>query len=260
MTNTTERWYFDFSKLTHNESISKKGPGTGMNMEMENYESDQVRDVMRRELYSLMESGDQFLRDNHGMSTELYPPNVHSFLMEEGWELLFPLGKDEWPPKFRDLAYDEQTTWPHYSMYCYTMDVLCPPSIPRLLLHFGYAVLEGRLVKCAFFVVQKRVDYQPMPQGMVIDPLAVRDGKKPIFYIGCPVDQEDVEHFLTQREHPLEVHVRRRDREEIEERLESSYSEAYAYQIAMAPGWFPPELVSFAKKKGWYVPSQKRKP
>lgn len=227
---------------------------------MENYESGQVREVMRKELDALMESGVGLLRKDGGKNPDLYKEDTHLYLMEHGWKLLFSLEEKQWPENFRKLKYDSVFVWPMYSAYCYLMDVICPPLIPHVLLHFGYAVLGDRLIKCAFFVVQRMVDYQIMPQGMVIDPLAIRSGKKPSFYVGCPVDKEDIENFLIKKKGPLELHVERKGREEHERQLYDSYMEAYVLQVAMAPGWFPPELIKSAEKEGLAIPRQEKQP
>jgi len=216
---------------------------------MKDHESEEARKEMYRERHTLMENGMEFLLNNHGKSPDLYSTNAHMYLMEHGWELMFPLKKEEWPPDLDSGRYIKEMKWPGWTMYNYVMDVVAPPMISHLRLHFGYAVLEGKLVKCAFFITFRMVGYQIMPQTMVIDPLAVRDGKEPDFYIGCPVGKEDILNCLTMRKHPLEMYVARTEAEEQERDLDVAYMEAYCWQMATHPKLCPPELKEWAEGK-----------
>jgi hypothetical protein len=217
---------------------------------MRDHRDKKVRDDMNRERRALMENGLEFLK-KYKQSPDLYSYRTHRFLEEHGWELLFPLGREEWPSALSELQFDnaEAMKWPHWTTYQYVMSVIAPPSLPHLLLNFGYAVLDGRLVKCAFFVVQRMVDFQIMPQGMVVDPMAVRDGKEPDFYFGCSVDRKELEDFLVLRENPLEMYSKRMGLEAQECNLEVAYMEAYCLQMATYPELCPQELRDWADGK-----------
>ncbi len=96
------------------------------------------------------------------------------------------------------------------------MDVIAPPFIPHSLLHFGYAIVDGKLVRSTFFVVQQMVNYQAWPQGMVIDPLAIMNNIQPAFYVGCSVPKEDIESWMLHRKNPLEMYLERKSKKKSE--------------------------------------------
>jgi len=229
--------------------------GSDMNKD---YENEEKRELMYTELDKLMKAGAELIRTSGGRRPGFYNLDTHNYLQEHAWELMFPLEKDQWPDKFQELDHDEKLKWPFYTTYRYSMDVIAPPSIPYMLLNFGYAVLDGKLIICAFFVVQRMVEYQEGPQGMVIDPMALRENKKPSYYIGCPVGEGDIRQSLLRRKYPLDIHVARKGKEEHDQQLYDAYMEAYALQISKAPGWFPTELIKFAKQEGLFVPEQER--
>jgi len=225
------------------------------------YEKEDVRKFMYGQLELLMKAASDHIYAKDEQSKAYYNSETHHYIDKNSWELLFPLEKERWPDKFNEHQYAQidKMLWPGYTTYCYMMDVIAPPFIPYFLLHFGYAVVEGKLIRSAFFVVQSMVKYQEWPQGMVIDPLAEHHGVKPSFYIGCAIhEKEFIENWMLDRKNPLEMYVKNKHEEEHKERIRSSYMEAYFMQMSYEPGWFPEGLIEFAKKEGLYVPPQER--
>jgi phosphohistidine phosphatase SixA len=223
------------------------------------YSDSKVREMLWGKLNVLMDEAYQHIYKKDDEAKKNYSFSAHNFIDKNNYELLFPLEKEKWPEKFLGMIdkYDRQMTWPNWTMYNYMMDVVCPPFIPISLIHFGYAVYENELRPVTFFVMQVMVDYQEWPQGMVIDPLAVRDGKEPDFYIGVPVDKEDIQDWVKYRKtsHPLEYHVTRKNEIEHRERIRRSYMESYYLQMAYEPNWFSHQLLKFAEEEGLYIPS-----
>ncbi len=94
---------------------------------------------------------------------------------------------------------------------------------------------------------------------MVIDPLAHYRGIKADFYTGCYIaDKRYIEDWIIHRTNPLEIYVEEKNRKEHQERIHQSYMESYYTQLSHEPGWFPDQLIDFAKKEGLYIPPQKR--
>lgn len=216
---------------------------------------------MYQNLEKLLKDAEVHIFNKDEKSQHFYNLPTHQYITKEGWELLFPLEKQNWPERFSNMErnYDpELMTWPGFTTYCYTMDVAAPPSIPSVLLHFGYAIVDGKLVRSTFFVVQQMVGYQGWPQGMVIDPLAEIHGIQPAFYVGCNVPMEEIEHWMFNRRNPLETYVDRKNKELHQERLHDIYMESYRQQMLHEPEWFPVGLIEFAKKENLYIPPQKK--
>jgi len=238
--------------------------------------NESLLDILQQKFEELAHDAWESIMDNAESAKGYYDLSTHSFLKRDGensagWprEVILPLPKEEWPEKFRELEkrYESQMTWPNYSMYLYTMDVFCPPFIPNCLLHFGYAVYQNKLVRCPFFVVFQMTEQTinkekiMMAEGFAIDPLALMGGITPDCYVGVNVKQEYVEEWFLSRGrtgHPLENYVNKKRQEEHEERLNDSYMEAYNLQMTYEPGWFPQQLIDFAKKEGLYIPKQDR--
>lgn len=231
---------------------------------MKEFEKKEVRDSYQEQLHLLMnEAYGHISSEGDKEAKKFYNSSTHWYLdpEENGWELLFTLDKQQWPNNFKNSYLQiEDMRWPQYTNYCYLMDVIAPPFIPYSLLYFGYAVVKGMLFKTSFFVVQKMVNYQIMPQGMVIDPLAEYHGIKPSFYIGSPVpDKKYIEDWMLTRENPLELYmidVQKENERKHKERIRDSYFESYHLQMAHSPGWFPNELIEFAKKEKLHIPQQ----
>ena len=157
------------------------------------YRQQDVRDGYSKKLEALMDKAWEDRHHKNEESKQLYDSMTHYYIYDNAYELFFPLEKERWPEKFQEKYLDIQhMSWPGYTSYCYIMDVIAPPFIPYFLLHFGYAVVDNKLIPCTFFVVQKIVDFQNWPQGMVIDPLASYHGVKPSFYIGSPVPDKNI--------------------------------------------------------------------
>jgi hypothetical protein len=156
---------------------------------------------------------------------------------------------------FRELNYDSFTEWPNSTSYNYSMDVILPPSIPSSILHFGYAVLDDKLIRSSFYVTQMMVDYQIYPQGVVIDPLAVHNGIAPSYYMGVTLDKKDINDFLISKKHPLETFVEKKNKRDHELRIYNSHMEGYFTQMAYEPGWFSDQLMEFAVDQGLHIPN-----
>lgn len=140
------------------------------------------------------------------------------------------------------------------------MDVLFPPNMAASSLYFGYAILEdGTIQKTCFFNWMKIVDYQVMPQGIVMDPLAKLHNISVKYYVGVPIEKEDLQRFISRVPgHPLENYVKRKNNEEHEKRLHDTYMQAYFLQLQYEPNYFPRKLREFAEKEGLYIPEDQR--
>jgi hypothetical protein len=220
------------------------------------YRSSKVRRGMYEELNRLMEESEQVIFNGNG--AHLYDSATHYHLMKNGWEIMFPLKKELWPDQFNEFLADGNLPWPQYATYSYIMSVLCPPFIGSYNLYFGYAVIDGKLIKTTFFAIDTIVKYQIMPQSMVIDPLCVAHGITPDYYIGCWAEKQDIDNFMVLRKNPLELFVNRKNKQEHQERLYDSYMEAYNLQMYHEPGYFPPQLIKFCEENGLYIPPQER--
>lgn len=244
---------------------------------MENKISNEsLLDTLQQKFETLAHDAWENIMDHPESANGYYDISTHSFLKRgdensAGYprEVILPLPKEEWPEKFSELEkrYDSQMTWPKYSMYLYTMDVFCPPFIPVCLLHFGYAIHQGKLIRCPFFVVfqmtEQTINKEKilLPEAFAIDPLALKSGITPDCYVGVNLKKEYVEEWFLSRGktgHPLENYVTKKNQKEHEERLYNSYMESYNLQMTYEPGWFPQQLIDFAKKEGLYIPKQDR--
>lgn len=238
--------------------------------------NESLLDTLQQKFEELAQNAWEEIMDKKESAKSYYNNSTHSFLKrgEEngaGWprEVILPLPKEEWPEKFCELEkrYDSQMAWPNYSMYLYTMDVFCPPFIPDCLLHFGYAVYQDKLIRCPFFVVFQMTEQTineekiMLPEAFAIDPLASKSGITPDCYVGVNVKKEYVEEWFLSRGrtgHPLENYVNKKRQKEHEEKIYNSYVEAYSLQLTYEPGWFPQQLIDFAKKEDLYIPKQDR--
>ncbi len=220
------------------------------------YKNKKVREAMYKQLTLLMEEGASRIKNKNG--AELYCLSTHYYLMENAWEIMFPLKQEFWPDKFNDYLADSNLPWPQGSTYSYIMSVVCPPFISCSNLYFGYAVLDGKLIRTTFFAIETLVDYQIMPQAMVIDPLCLAHGIKPDYYIGCWAEKQDIDNFIILRKNPLDLFVDRKQKEAHKERLYDTYMESYNLQMLHAPGYFPPQLLRFAKENNLSIPPQER--
>ncbi len=220
------------------------------------YRNPKVRRSMYEELAALMEEGTQAIFDDEGK--HLYNSATHQYLKKNGWEIMFPLEKSRWPDKFNEFLADGNLPWPQYTTYSYVMSVLCPPFISPYSVYFGYAMVDGKLIRTTFFAIETIVKYQIMPQAMVIDPLCLAHGIEPEYYIGCWAEKADIDNFMILRKNPLEMFVARKNEKAHKEELYYSYMEAYNLQMFHEPGYFPYQLIEFAKENNLYIPPQKR--
>ncbi len=220
----------------------------------------EILDQMYKEHHVVMEKiqnilWDQEKKDEHAL---YFNSETHMHLREHAWEILFPVPEEEWFNNLKSFEkYNKHMAWPHYSFYQYTMDVFFPPNIPSSVLYFGYVFLEdGSVHKTCFFQWMKMVDYQEMPQGVVMDPLVKLHNIKAKYYVGIPVEIEDLQNFLNRVPGiPLENYVKRKNKEEHEQRLHDSYMESYNLQMSYSPEYFPRKLIEFAEKNGLHIPS-----
>lgn len=223
----------------------------------------ELLDSMYKEHEKMMNSVQEILWDENQKAKhqQYYNSHTHSFLKRHAWEILFPVPQEEWFTNLQDFnRYNSEMTWPQYAPYQYSMDVVCPPNISVYALYFGYAILEdGTVRKTAFFNWMKMVEYQEMPQGIVMDPLA-KIHKIPVkYYVGVSIDNEDIRNFLSRVPgHPLENYVNKKNKKEHDERLRDSYMEAYFLQMQHEPNYLPKALREFAEREGLYFPEDQR--
>ena len=187
-------------------------------------------------------------------TAHLFNRSTHAYLIHNAWEILLPAKPEQWNSKFKEMNYDSQMPWPQASTYNYTMEVIAPPFIPSSMLPFGYAFVDDKPVRSAFFVIQGMVDYQVMPQGFVIDPLVNQKGIKPSFYFGCTVEKEDIHNFLSLKKNPLEAFVEKTNKKEHEERIYTSRMDGYYLQMQYRPDWFSEPLMKFAVNEDLPIP------
>lgn len=221
-----------------------------------NYEDYNVREEMYEQLSHLMKNAARAISDGNG--SDFYNSETHYYLMENAWEIMFPLEKEFWPEKFNEFLSDNNFPWPQGTTYSYIMSVICPPFIGSYNLYFGYAVVNGKLIRTSFFAINTIVKYQIMPQGMVIDPLCLAHNIRPDYYVGCLADKQDVDDFIISRKNPLELFVKRKNTQEQEKKIFDSYMESYNLQMTFEPGYFPPQLIKFCEKNNLYIPAQER--
>jgi len=221
-----------------------------------NYQDPKVRRDMYRELSCLMKEGKCAIRDGNG--SDFYDSETHYYLMENAWEIMFPLKRELWPERFNEFLADENLPWPQGATYSYIMSAICPPFINSSNLYFGYAIVDGKLIRTTFFAIDTIVKYQLMPQSMVIDPLCLSHNIKPDYYVGCWAEKEDIDNFMILRKNPLELFVKRKNEQKHKERIYDSYMEAYNLQMSFEPRYFPPQLIEFCKENNLYVPKQER--
>ncbi len=139
-----------------------------------------------------------------------YNERTHRFLMKHAWEIIIPASDSEIPPVLREIDFSKEMSWPYMTTYSYvSAAVYGNPPVPWLAICFGYAVVENKLVRTTFFTHQKLVAYQPMPQGIAIDPLAKAKGIQPEYYIGMPVCSKNyLTDFLNiKKGNPFEIYV-----------------------------------------------------
>jgi hypothetical protein len=175
-----------------------------------NFNEKSVRDNALQEVSSLMTKALEIIMSGVPEAARFYNETTHNFLMRHAWEIQIPASVKERPVIFKDLRYDDGIPWPQATTYCYVMNVLNLPSVPWPMLNFGYAVHDGKLIRTAFFAHQKLVEYQDMPQSIVVDPLAIQRGIEPDYYVGCPVCSKSyLEGFIINRkQNPFENYVK----------------------------------------------------
>lgn len=214
-------------------------------------------DALMKDIQKILWDDNQ--KDNHPL---YYNSITHHFLYEHAWEILLPVPQEEWFTTLQNLGrYNAEMPWPQYATYQYCMDVILPPEIPASSLYFGYAILEdGSVKKTSFFGWMQMVEYQAMPQGIVMDPLAKIHNIPVKYYVGIEIDKEDIQNFILKRApgHPLESYVERRSKKEHEERLHKSSMESYWLQMQYEPHYLPRALQEFAKKEGLPFPEDQR--
>lgn len=153
----------------------------------------EILDDMYKEHEKAMEFIRQILRDENkkDLHRNYYNLQTHNFLEKHAWEILLPVSQEEWFKSLQELKrYNDQMPWPQYATYQYCMDVALPPNISEHALYFGYAILEDNaVVRTCFFQWMKLVNYQIMPQGIVMDPLAKIHNIPVKYYVGISVEK-----------------------------------------------------------------------
>ncbi len=225
--------------------------------------TEELLNSMYEEHHKMMDAIQNILWDENQKDKhpQYYNSYTHNFLKRNAWEILFPVPQEEWFRSLQDLnQYNKEMPWPQYAPYQYSMDVLFPPNLQASALYFGYAILEdGTVKKTCFFNWMKIVNYQVMPQGVVMDPLAKLHDISVKYYVGVPLDREDLERFISRTPgHPLENYVTRKNKEEHEKRLHDSYMESYYLQMQYEPHYLPYALQEFAKANGLPFPKDQR--
>lgn len=136
------------------------------------------------------------------LSLDFYTYIYNHYNKNKSGNIFLPLPKEEWSRPFNQLSPDSQLTWPHYTAYNYSMDVLFD-SINVDNLCFGFALYQDKLVSCAFFTTLKVLTYSPsegisfpMPAHYALDPLAELHKVKPQCYIGISIPREFIENWL----------------------------------------------------------------
>lgn len=221
--------------------------------------SKELLDKMYEEHYALMDEiqniiWDEGQKEKH---SQYYDSSTHDFLRRHAWEIIFPVSQEEWFKNLQNLNwYNKAMPWPQYAPYQYSMDVLLPPNMTVSSLYFGYAVLEdGTVQRTCFFNWYKIVDYQVMPQGIAMDPLAKLHNIPVKYYVGIPIEECDLQNFIFRMPgHPLENYVKRKSEEEHKKSLYNMYMEAYVLQMTHEPQYFSRKLIEFANENGLYVP------
>jgi len=217
-------------------------------------ERSQIYKILKNKLeqyFNLLVSDDS--PEKKEKTKHLYNAETHVYIIHELFEIFLPIEK--WSGKLKELSHDSLIPWPGGTTYFYSMDTVLPPNIPSGWLHFGYAFLDDKFVKTAFYGLQTIVDFQLCPQGVAVDPIAINHGIKPSFYIGVTINKKNIENFLlTKKGNPLETFVNEENKRKHEERIRDSEREFYHTQMTYEPGWFSDELMKLAVERDWYIP------
>lgn len=160
--------------------------------------------------------------DFQNKKTGPYKEEIHRFLKEKYMygighvksNIFPPLEKDkinERLPELMQYYAGGDQKWPRSTFRDYSMDYMTDKS-PGML-YFGYALSDGKLYPCAFFVVFTMTWVIPecpgelFPEEKVIDPIALGCGIEPECYIGRMVISTDIEPWLLEETkiNPLEA-------------------------------------------------------
>ncbi len=67
---------------------------------MKLYENESARSLMYQNLQKLMKEAQEHIYEKDEHSKQYYNTMTQHHIVKEGWELLFPLEKEDWPEKF----------------------------------------------------------------------------------------------------------------------------------------------------------------
>ncbi len=132
----------------------------------------------------------QYERD---LGNKLHPRQIFLPLKQKLWS-------EEWRLYYKNMHVEPALTWPQYSTYFYTNEIIYS-SEQFPVLHSGYALYENGLVPCSFFTCMKMTDQimrgekHHFPETFAIDPLAVKLKKQPDCYIGIGVNKSHLEEW-----------------------------------------------------------------
>lgn len=197
-------------------------------------EKDELLIALQVKADRLMEALETSIRQGkpsfYSLDTHEYLGEVHMYHTSKlKREVVLPMLRDKWISKDKCLKLEtfyatNNNKWPINSHYFYSMDYLTGEA-PGFL-RFGYAICEGELFPCAFFVqmtMTQKIEEIPgelFPEEFVIDPMALACGKRPDCYIGVEVPLSLVEKWLLSRsteKHPLETYVKEHNKERTED-------------------------------------------
>lgn len=177
---------------------------------MLDFNNPSVREDVRQQATQLLAEAFSTITIGLPGAASFYNERTHQFLMRHAWGIILPASDEEHPPIFKEIGFSKEMSWPYMTTHAYvTAAVFGNPPVPWQMVTFGYAVVEGSLVRTTFFTHQKLVGYQPMPQGIAIDLLAKTKGIQVDYYIGMPVCSKSyLTDFLNVKKvNPFEVYV-----------------------------------------------------
>lgn len=193
-----------------------------------------------------------------GVAENLYSLKAHWRLMEEGWRIMLPRSKKLWPNFDSRLIEKPLLSWPDQLLVDGKDFLLSHRNFRGLenLYFFGYAVASGKLIKTSFMVSKYPENhdvYFIAFKEIVVDPFCAERGIKPDYYIGCPVELQDISCCSG---NPLENFIIREEEERHQNKMHQYYLGAYQALLNNNPHYFPKPLVKFADNGGFYLPKQ----
>ncbi|MEI6835304.1 MAG: hypothetical protein WCK59_00540 [Candidatus Falkowbacteria bacterium] len=210
------------------------------------------------ELSRLMVAAEQAIKT--GSPSGLYSLKAHWYLMEQGWKIMLPLPKNQWPNGGDKLMRIPLLSWPD-QILSDDENVLDLKDVKDLAdyYYFGYAIVGKKLVKASFLVTkkfQKSVKYSIFFDEAVIDPFSDKKGIQPDYYIGCPVTLEDIFSAANVNGNPLENFIERLEEESHRDQMAICFEDTYKEMLGDFSGYFPQSVVDFVTEYNYYLPYQ----